>query len=54
MMSVSQNKFNTLDAMPETITSLFFIIKQQLKDEEHPINLVTKEFAYYFVEHYTD
>lgn len=45
-------EFETLEHLDKPTRLLFEIIKMQLMNLEHPLNIVMKRFAFYFVKHY--
>lgn len=47
-------EFETLENMDKQTKLLFEIIKDQLANEEHPLHIVTKRFAFYYFKHYLD
>jgi hypothetical protein len=51
---ISPSIETTLDTMNETTSQLYFIIKNQMQENDHPLFEVTQAFINYYLDHYTN
>lgn len=48
------NPLETLDNLDRQTKLLYEVLIEQLSQEDHPIHIITKRFAFYYTKHYQD